>query len=131
MAELSDYLNSINQNKKSLMEDLETCEENERAYVPYIINRLMSNFPDAIFHANLMNQYATIDKKMQYDYFLFALRPRKRFSKFMKAEKIEDLEMVKEYFGYNNIKAKNALKILSLEQIEFIKRKMDKGGRGR
>jgi hypothetical protein len=129
MPELGDYLNSINFTKKSLMEDFNTSEENEKAYLPFIINRLLSNFSDSIFHANQMNEYSFLDNKMQYDYFLFELRPRKRFSKFMKPEAIENLEIVKEYFGYNIIKAKEALGILTPEQLEIIKKKMYKGGR--
>lgn len=129
MPELGDYLTTINYTKQSLMEDPETLEENERGYLPYIINRLLSNFPDAIFQANEMNRFPLTDKRLQYDYLLNILRQRKRFSKFLKPENIEDLDVVKEYFCYNTQKAKEALKILTKDNIDYIKSKLFKGGR--
>lgn len=128
MLQLSDYLSSLNTTKKNLMNDFENLEENEKGYIPYIINRLMSNFPDSIFQANLMNQWNQLPKKLQYDYFLHALKPRKRFSKFLKPDKIEYLDIVKEYFDLNDRKAKEVLRILTEEQLQSIQKKMFKGG---
>ncbi len=129
--DLGDYLNSLNYTKTSLMEDPETLEANEKGYLPYIVNRLLSNFPDSLFMANEMNQKSFLDKKLQYDYLLFGLRTRKRFSRFQKPEKIEDLDVVIEYFNYSMKKAKEALRILTPENIAYMKLKLQKGGRKR
>jgi hypothetical protein len=129
MADLSDYLNSINFSKQSLMEDLSTLEENEKGYLPYVVNRLLSNFPDSIFPANQMNIHSHLDKRMQYDFLLHTLRSRKRFSKFQKPEEIENLQNVKDYFGYSERKAREALRILTPENLEYIKQKLYVGGR--
>jgi hypothetical protein len=76
-----------------------------------------------------MNQWPQIDKDMQYQYFLNSIRPMKRkFQPWQKSATDENIECVKTYFGYSNAKAKEALRILSDEQIAEIKRKTDKGG---
>jgi hypothetical protein len=80
-------------------------------------------------YANEMNKYHSLDKKLQYDFFINTLRPKKRFSPWIKKEEIKDLEVVKSYYKYSNEKAKQALKILSKEQIKFIKSKLETGGR--
>jgi len=79
-------------------------------------------------YANEMNQRSSLDKRLQYDYFLAALRPRNRFAKWLKPEVIENLELVKEYYCFSNSKAKEALKILSDQQLEVIKARLSKGG---
>jgi Bacteriophage clamp loader A subunit len=128
MPDLGDFLNSINLNKKNLMDDPETLEEVEKAYLPFIVNRLLSMHPDALFAANEMNQRPSLDKRMQYEYLLYILRSRKRFGKFQKPEEIENLNVVKEYFGYSNAKAKDALKYLDTDEIEYMKARLYKGG---
>lgn len=110
------------------MEDPETLEETEKSYLPFIVNRCLSYFTDTIFNANEMNTRSFLDKKLQYDYFVNSLRPRKRFSKWQKVEKSEDLETVKEYFGYSSQKAKDALRILTPLNIEYMKGCLDCGG---
>ena len=125
MTELKDWLNSINQTKKNLIEE-DPSLENE--YSPYIINRIFSGHLDAIMFANEMNQCHFLPKKMQYDFFLNTLRPKKRFSPWLRKDKIKDLELVKRYYGYSNEKAKQALRILSKEQLNFIKSKFETGG---
>ena len=123
--ELKDWLNSINQNKKNIMdEDPYSIKE----YAPYIINRCLSGHIDCLMYANEMNKFSSLDKKLQYDFFINIIRKKKRFSPWLKQEKIKDLEVVKSYYGYSNEKAKQSLKILTKEQLDFIKSKLETGG---
>ena len=124
--ELKDWLNSINFTKKNLIqEDPSVTKE----YPPYIINRCLSGHIDCVMYANEMNKYHFLDKDMQYEFYINILRKRKRFSPWIRKDKISDMESVKSYYGYSNEKAYQALKILSPEQINFIKRKLDTGGK--
>jgi hypothetical protein len=124
--ELKDWLNSINQSKNNIMDqDIDSISQ----YPPYIINKCLSGFIDTVMYANEMNIYNFLDKKMQYDFFINIVRPKKRFSPWLYKEKLNDLELVKKYYGYNNDKARSALKILTKEQLEFIKSKLDTGGK--
>ena len=120
-----DFVNSINYSKENLIVDSDT----EKSYDPYMANHQLSYFPDTVQVANAMNQYYDLDKKLQYDFLLNIVRKRKRFSKWGKPENIENLEVVKEYYGYSNEKAKSILPLHSQEQIEIIKSRMYKGGR--
>jgi len=122
---LSDYLNSINQNKKNIIVD----DVTEKAYPPFIVNKCLSAFHDTVLFANEMNMYAHLDKKMQYDFFINSINPRKRFSPWAKKTKVEYLDAIKEYYGYNDDKALQALRILSKDQLEHIKKLVDKGGK--
>ena len=123
--ELKDWLNSINQNKKNIMdEDASSIKE----YAPYIINRCLSGHIDCLMYANEMNKFSSLDKKLQYDFFINIIRKKKRFSPWLKQEKIKDLEIVKSYYGYSNEKAKQALRILTKKQLDFIKSKLETGG---
>ena len=122
--ELKDWLNSINFNKENLMEDPAVKKD----YPPYIINRCLSGHLDCIMFANEMNKYSFLDKDMQYSFYLNTLRKKKRFSPWLRKEKVTDLEIIKQYYGYSNEKASNALKILTPEQIKFIKQRLDTGG---
>jgi len=123
--ELKDWLNSINQNKKNIMdEDPSSTKE----YAPYIINRCLSGHIDCLMYANEMNKFSSLDKKLQYDFFINIIRKKKRFSPWLKQEKIKDLEIVKSYYGYSNEKAKQALRILTKTQLDFIKSKLETGG---
>jgi len=126
VAELKDYLNSINQTKINLMdEDISV----EKQYLPYIINKCFSGFLDTILICNEMNVYCNLDKKLQYDFYINIVRPKKRFSPWLRKENNNSLELVKQYYGYSDEKAKTALKILTNEQLEFIKSKMNRGGK--
>ena len=125
MIELKDWLNSINQTKKNLIDEDPLLEKD---YPPYIINRCFSGNLDAIMFANEMNMYNSIDKKLQYDFYLNSLRKKKRFSPWLRKDKIKDLDYVKRYYGYSNEKAQHALKILTTEQLNFIKSKFETGG---
>ena len=125
--ELKDYLNAINHEKKNLMD---TDDEMwARKYPAFIVNKCIAPFPDTIHLVNEMNLHNHLDKKLQFDFLLNSIRTRKRFTPWMKASKQKNLEYVKEYYGYNNEKARSALKVLSDEQIKAIKDSLDKGGR--
>ena len=124
--ELKEWLKSINLTKKNLIDEDPSLE---KEYSPYIINRIFSGHLDAILFANEMNQYHFLPKKMQYDFFLNTLRTKKRFSPWLHKDEIKDLELVKRYYGYSNEKAKQALRLLSEEQLNFIKSKFETGGR--
>ena len=125
---LKDYLNSINYSKDYLMEEDPLWEKN---YPEYIVNRCMSQHLDTIMFANEMNVCSHLDKKLQYDFFINTVRPRKRFSPWGKKQKVDDLELVKQYYGYSNEKAIQALRILTPDQIDFIRTKLNKGGKKR
>ena len=127
MYELKDYLKAINRTKEPLMDDED--EQWEKKYPPFIVNKCLMPFQDTILFVNEMNQYPQLDKKLQFDFYLNSLRSRNRYTPWMKAKKLETLECVKEYYGYNNEKARVALDILDDEQISAIKQKLDKGGR--
>tara|TARA_Y100000996_G_C22493719_1_gene631362 strand:- start:74 stop:448 length:375 start_codon:yes stop_codon:yes gene_type:complete len=121
--ELKDWLNSINLNKKDILE-----EDPDAKYPAYIVNRCLSGHLDCVMYANEMNRFPNLDKDMQYNFMLNGIRKRKRFAPWLKQEKIEDLEVVKKYYNYNTEKAKQALRILTPDQLEYIKKKMDVGG---
>ena len=127
MYELKDYLNAINQTKESLMDTED--EQWEKKYPPFIVNKCVAPFPDTIMLLNEINQLHHLDKKLQFDFLINSLRPRKRYTPWLKAKKLENLEYVKEFYGFNNEKAKAALDILNDEQISYIKRKLNKGGK--
>ena len=127
MYELKDYLNAINVSKESLLDSED--EMWEKKYPPFIVNKCVAPFPDTILLVNELNQYHHLDKKLQFDFLLNSLRTRKRYTPWLKAKKLKNLEYVKEYYGYNNEKAKAALDILDDEQISAIKIKLNKGGR--
>ena len=124
MSELKDWLNSINFTKENLIEDPSTIKD----YPPYIINRCLSGHLDCVLFANEMNKYSFLDKDMQYSFYLNTLRKKKRFSPWLRKEKVTDLEIIKQYYGYSNEKASNALKILTPEQISYIKQRLETGG---
>jgi len=121
---LGDVLNSINHTKEDIMRD----DIDEKKYVPFIVNRGLSFFPDTLMQANNMNMFHGTDKRMQYDYLRNSIRKRKRFSKWMKNKNPNDLEVIKDYFGYSNKKAKDALDVLTDEQVSSIKADMYTGG---
>ena len=123
--ELKDWLNSINQTKRNLIDEDPAVE---KEYPPYIINRCYSGHLDAVMYANEMNKYNFLPKKMQYDFFINILRTKKRFSPWLRKDTIKDIDHVKRYYGYSNEKAKQALTILTKEQLAFIKSKFETGG---
>ena len=120
-----DYVNAILQNKKKLIVD----ELTEKSYAPFLVNRSLSYHKDCIFYANEMNRYHQIDKKLQNDFLLNIVRSQKRpFAKWVKAENSEDLECIKQIFGFSESKAREAFRLLSKEQIQKLKEQTDIGG---
>ena len=120
-----EYLNTINDTKKDIMVD----DIAEKAYASFVINRTLSYFPDTVCIANEMNRYHHLDKKLQYHFLINIVRKRKRFSKWIKPDLDSDIEVVKEYYGYSNEKAQQVHSLLSSEQIEELRKKVNKGGR--
>tara|TARA_Y100001980_G_C14527686_1_gene303311 strand:+ start:1124 stop:1510 length:387 start_codon:yes stop_codon:yes gene_type:complete len=127
MYELKEYLKSINTSKENLMDKDDPLYE--KKYPAFIINKCLAPFNDTIMLVNEMNINNHLDNKLQYDFLLNSLRKQNRFATWMKASKSKNLEYVKEYFGYNNEKARSALNILNDEQIAYIKNKLNKGGK--
>ena len=119
--ELKDWLNSINFTKEDLSEDI-------NSYPPFIVNRCLSGHIDCVLFANEMNMNAHLSKDMQYSFYLNSLRKKKRFSPWIRKDKVKDLECIKQYYGYSNEKASQALKILNKEQLDFIKQRLEIGG---
>ena len=125
--ELKEYLNSINHRKDNLTDTED--EMWEKKYAPFIVNKCVAPFPDTIMLVNEINQRHHLDKKLQFDFLLNSLRPRDRYTPWLKAKKIKNIEYVKEYYGYSNEKAKVALDVLNDEQIKTIKDSLSKGGK--
>jgi len=120
-----DYVNAINYSKKDIMVD----DISEKEYNPFIINKALSFFPDTILFANEMNKYHHLDSRLQFDFFINIIKKKQRFSKWLKPSEVENLELIKNYYGYSNEKAKSVLTVLSNEQIDELKTRMNKGGR--
>ena len=125
MYELKEYLNAINQTKEPLLDSED--EDWVKKYPPFIVNKCVAPFPDTVMLVNEINQLHHLDKKLQFDFLINSLRPRKRYTPWLKAKKLENLQYVKEYYGYNNEKARTALDILNDEQISAIKSRLNKG----
>ena len=125
MTELKTWLNSINQTKKNLIDEDPSLE---KEYSPYVINRCLSGHIDCIMFVNEMNKYHFLPKKIQYDFLLNSLRTKKRFAPWLRKDTIKDLDNVKRYYGYSDEKAKQALRILSKKQLNFIQSKFETGG---
>ena len=123
--ELKDWLNSINFNKDDLTSDDPECI---KEYPSYIVNRCLSGHLDTVLYANEMNKYPNLDKDMQYQFFLNSLRKRKRFSPWLRKDKVDNLNIIKKYYGYSNEKALQALRLLTQQQLDYIKKRLDTGG---
>tara|TARA_B000000557_G_C20722203_1_gene420671 strand:+ start:362 stop:763 length:402 start_codon:yes stop_codon:yes gene_type:complete len=123
-----DYINAINTSKKNLMRDTNNDRIAEKEYSSFLTNRALSYFNDTIGYANEMNVRHYADNLLQFEYLLNIVRVKKRFSKWVKKENDRDLSLVKEYYGYNNAKAVQALSILSQQQLDNIREKLEKGG---
>ena len=125
MTELKDWLNSINFNKDDLTSEDPDCI---KEYPSYIVNRCLSGHLDTILYANEMNLHPNLDKDMQYQFFLNSLRKRKRFSPWLRKDKVDNLNIIKKYYGYSNEKALQALRLLTNEQLDYIKKRLETGG---
>ena len=120
-----EYINASNYTKKDIMVD----DIAEKEYNAFLVNRTLSYFPDTILYANEMNTKHHIDSRLQFDFFINIIKKRKRFSKWAKPIEIENLQLIKEYYGYSNEKAKSALSLMSNEQIDKLKQRINKGGK--
>jgi hypothetical protein len=119
-----DFINAITFNKNDLIVD----EWSEKQYIPYIINKGLSYGVDTVIPANEMNARPHIGKKLQFQFLINSIRPRKRFNKWIKAEKIESIEVIKTYYGYSTEKARQVLPLLDQSKIDYLKQKLEKGG---
>jgi len=128
MAKLSpfDFVESIVTRDKPDLMALDP--ENEKAYLPFIINRQFSYFADIVLTANSMNELGKIDKRLQYDFYRSMVRPGKRFAKWLKPEANDDVNMLVEYYSINRQKAEAALKILTPAALKEIRAKLSRGG---
>jgi len=126
MYELKEYLNAINFTKKDLMKSEDDLWK--KKYPAFIVNKMLSAFSDTVMLVNEMNRNHFIDKDMQFQFLLNSIRTKKRYSPFLRANKLKEIECVKEYYGYSNDKAKSALDILTNDEIKLIKEKLYKGG---
>lgn len=122
---LSDFLTSINSSKENLVEKDPICE---KEYIPFVVNKCLSYFPDTIFYANQINVRPGLDKKMQYDYLRLSVSKRKRFSKWFKEEKNDNIKLIQEYYGYSYRRAKEVLECLTDDNIRTIKDSLKTGG---
>lgn len=123
-----DFVDSASHSKVDLIATADDPEAAEAAYVPYVMNRAMSYHADAIALANEMNLAGHLPKAMQYRFYLAALRPRSRRSKWWKREEDSDLETVKRFYGYNTRRALEALSLLTRDQIAGLAARLEKGG---
>lgn len=119
-----EYVKSINQGRYAMGEEL-----SEKGYNPFLINRQFSYFPDTVLMANELNQRPHLDNRLQYDFFINIIRPKKRFSKWAKPDRDKDLAIIKEYYQYSTEKALQIMRILSDDDLKTIKKKMEKGGK--
>lgn len=119
-----DYLKAINETK----EDVMLTPQDERKYSSFIVNRGLSFFMDTIFQVNEMNRNHHLDSRLQFDYLINIIRQKKRYSKWLKTEKLQNVELVREYYGFSYEKAKDALSILSEDQLAYISDKLNQGG---
>jgi hypothetical protein len=126
--ELKDFLNSINHDKKAL---LDKDEKDIRLYPAFVVNKCLSYFPDTLFHANEMNCHPWLDPKSQFDFYRLSVRKKKRFSHWIRKETEENITVIKEVFGYNDMKSREVLNILSTEDIDNLKAYLNKGGTGK
>ena len=124
--ELKEYLNAINFTKKNVMNSDDPMWE--KKYPAFIVNKMLSGFSDTVMLVNEMNRNHFLDRDMQFQFLLNSIRSKKRYSPFLRANKLKDIECVKEYYGYSNDKAKSALDILTKDQVKLIKEKLFKGG---
>jgi len=120
-----DFINAIHFSKENLIVD----DWTEKQYNPYIVNKGLSFGPDTVIPANEMNSRPHLEKKLQFSFLINTVRAKKRFNKWIKSEKIDKIEIIKEYYGYSTEKARQVLSLLDDFQIEIIKTRLSKGGR--
>ena len=120
-----EFTKTINETKRNLIDE---DPEVEKDYIPFLVNRSLGYFMDTIMYANEMNQKNSLDHKLQYDFLLNIIRPRKRFSKWLKKSKDDNIDLIKKFYGYSYTKSKDVVDILSEDQLKYIRSKLDIGG---
>ena len=123
-----DFINAISHTKVDLIRTADDPTATEKSYNAFMVNRGLSYFPDTVLFANEMNTHRDLEAKPQFDYLINIVRPKKRFAKWVKKYSEDDLELVKQYYGYNSKKAIQALSILSADQLKIIRQKQEQGG---
>jgi len=123
-----DYVNSVTDNKKNMMVGTENDELAEKSYNPFLTNKSLSYHMDTILYANEINQYSMLDNKLQYEYYLYGIPKKKRFSKWSKKIEDEDIEVITQWYGCNYSKAAEILKIINKTTLDLIKQKLQTGG---
>ncbi len=123
-----DYINAVSDNKKNIMVGTENDDLAEKSYNPYLTNKSLSYHADAILYVNEINQYANLDNKLQFDYYLHGLPKKKRFSKWAKKDENEDIEIISQWYGCNYSKAAEILSLINKNTLDLIKQKLQKGG---
>lgn len=124
-----DFVNAINSSKKNdIIAQAEDPNSAEKQYLPFVVNKSLSYFADTIMYSNAMNLHNILDSKLQFDYLLNSIRPAKRFSKWVKTENDDDLELIKKYYGYSTSKAKQVKSLFSSNQLSIIRKQLEEGG---
>ena len=116
-----ELIKSISNTKKDIL-------ENEKDYNAFMVNRGLSYFPDTVLYANEMNKFHHLDNRLQYSFLINIVRKRNRFSKWNKSDESEDINAIKEYYGYSNEKARDVLPLLSNESLKIIRGRINHGG---
>jgi hypothetical protein len=120
-----DFANAINHSKENLIVD----DWSEKQYNAWIVNKSMSYGADTVIYANEMNARPHLEKRLQFDFLINTVRPRKRFNKWLKPETVEVLSTIQEYYDYSIDKARQVLPLLTAAQLDAIKKKMNRGGK--
>lgn len=123
-----DYMNAVSFSKEDIIGNNDQPDIIEKEYTPYMVNRGFANFEDTILHANELNQRHHLFHRAQFDYYRGALRQRKRFSKWPKADKSGDLDAIQEVYQCNRTVAKLYFKALTKENLKVIHEKLATGG---
>ncbi len=122
-----EYVKAINTSKKDIMVD----DLAEKEYPAFLVNRSLSYFQDTILYANEMNIHHNIDSRLQFDFFINIIKKKNRFSKWLKPTEIDNIEIIKEYYGYSNEKAKSVLALFGKNEIDALRQRIYKGGRSK
>ena len=125
MAQLGDFLKAINQSKKNIIDE---DPMTEKEYLPFVVNRTLSYFLDTVLYANEVNVQSHTDNKMQFDFLLNTIRANRRFSRWLKPEENEDIDAIKEYYGYSSQNPRDVLDIFTRSQLSLIHEHLNKGG---
>ena len=122
-----EYVKAINTSKKDIMVD----DLAEKEYPAFLVNRSLSYFQDTILYANEMNIQHHIDSRLHFDFFINIIKKKNRFSKWLKPTEIDNIEIIKEYYGYSNEKAKSVLALFGQNEIDALRQRIYKGGRSK